>query len=424
MTQPSEMLEQVADAFATRSPLRIEAGGSKTFLNPVVGEVVPAAQSGQAKTDSTINTLDLSQYSGVISYEPTELVITAKSGTPVSEIAKLLNEQGQELAFDPPLYRGSDTIGGVVACAVSGPSRVYRGGVRDYILGTNVINGRGEFLQFGGTVMKNVAGYDVSRLQVGARGALGVLMDLSVKVLPKHESQATTSFSYSHEDVRTRLRTLERQPLPLDAAALLPDASTSGVTLIVRFSGSDAAVQRALHDVGGDVMAPSEAEPFWVSLRDLEHPIFSGIKKNLPEVDSDSQLLWRFVLPADTQVSEFLNDLPDKKQSQWLFDWGGRLRWVRTSADQSTMRAIAHRFGGQVSVVGPQPESINDTKPDAAGIGDSNLQALDQLNQRIKSAFDPAFILNPGQWPFEAEPKHRPTVEPLQDSVTDSTVTG
>ncbi len=407
MTQSSDLVQQVTEAFATGKPLNIKAGGSKAFLSRANLRVA-TPESQQLQTNADV--LDVSQYNGVISYEPTELVITAKCGTPIKEIAELLDTEGQELSFDPPVYSGSDTIGGVVAAAVSGPSRIYRGGVRDYILGTSLINGRGELLRFGGTVMKNVAGYDVSRLQVGARGALGVLLDLSIKVLPKTESGATTRFSHTQTTVREALRSLERQPLPLDAAAIVPDGSDN-VALVVRFSGSDAAVQRALKDVGGDVMPPSDAENFWTALRDLDHPIFNDVKTMDP--GSSWATLWRFVLSAETPVDEFLNELPGNTHDDWLLDWGGRLRWVRTDAEHSTMQAIARRFNARALALGSQAQTSGGTN----GSDDNNLQALNLLNGRIKKSFDPAGILNPGQWPFEADPDDKTTVQALSDSV-------
>ncbi len=400
MTESSELVQQVTDAFATGTGLNIHAGGSKTFMLGANAEAT-ISHTGQAAPIAT-ESLELGRYNGVIAYEPTELVITAKCGTPIREIAELLDNEDQELAFDPPVYSGNDTLGGVVATAASGPSRVYRGGVRDYILGTSLINGRGELLRFGGTVMKNVAGYDVSRLQVGARGALGVLLDLSVKVLPKNESQATTRFSYTRETVREALRVLERKPLPLNGAAIVPQGNDE-TSLVVRFSGSDAAVQRALRDIGGDVMMESDAESFWTSLRDLEHPLFHGIKQSTAETHT-SDSLWRFALPADAPINEFLNELPDIPDRNWLFDWGGRLRWVRAAADHSTMQTIASRFNGRVSELAQLSKTLSAGKADAAdnpGCADDNLKALNLINQRIKNSFDPAGILNPGQWSFE-----------------------
>jgi len=365
--------------------------------------------SGQSIIGSV---LDISQYTGVVSYEPTELVLTAKSGTPITELESLLAKEGQALPFDPPLYSGADTLGGVVACATSGPSHSYSGGVRDFILGTRIINGRGEDLRFGGEVMKNVAGYDVSRLQVGARGSLGVLLDLSVKVLPRHEAQETVSFSCDRSTVVEKLTVLERQPLPLDAAAIVPcdgqtsEASDDKVRLLIRFSGSTAAVKRAVADIGGDVEAQSAQ--WWSSLRDLTHPFFGNVAG---KAGSDSPVpLWRFALPADTPLDTFAEAVPGLQKNGWLYDWGGRLRWVRSDASYAEMSAVAHRLKGKVSCIASKSDSpMHDSEP---------ATALENLHMRIKASFDPRHILNRGVLPFEKKMSSMPVVEPSATSVT------
>ena len=304
--------------------------------------------------------LDISQYAGVVSYEPTELVLTAKSGTPIAELESLLAKEGQALPFDPPSYSGADTLGGVVACATSGPSHSYSGGVRDFILGTRIINGRGEDLRFGGEVMKNVAGYDVSRLQVGARGSLGVLLDLSVKVLPRHEAQETVSFICDRSAVVEKLTALERQPLPLDAAAIVPDASEDKVRLLLRFSGSTAAVKRAVADIGGDI--ETQSAQWWSSLRDLTHPFFGNVAG---KAGSDSPVpLWRFTLPSETPLDTFAEAIPGLQRSDWLYDWGGRLRWVRSNASFAEMSAVAHRHNGKVCLLytSPSPRDLSTSR--------------------------------------------------------------
>jgi len=400
MIEAETLSERVGHAFANSEPLRIAGAGSKHFLQT----------PGQPNTGSV---LDLSQYAGVVSYEPTELVLTARSGTPISEIESLLAKEGQALPFDPPVYSGADTLGGVVACAASGPSHSYSGGVRDFILGTRIINGRGEDLRFGGEVMKNVAGYDVSRLQVGARGSLGVLLDLSVKVLPRHEAQETVSFTCDSSAVLEKLIALERQPLPLDAAAIVPlanEASDDKVRLLIRFSGSAAAVKRAVADIGGDV--ESHSAQWWASLRDLTHPFFCHVAD---KAGSNSSVpLWRFTLPAETPLESFAEAIPGLHRSDWLYDWGGRLRWVRADASFAEMAAVAQRLKGKVSCITNKPDdSVYDSEPATAPA-----TALENLHMRIKASFDPRHILNRGVLPFEKKMSSMPVVEPLATSIS------
>ena len=395
MIEAETLSARVSQAYADSEPLRIAGAGSKHFLQ-ATDQSAPGA------------VLDMSDYAGVISYEPTELVLTARCGTPIAELESLLAQEGQALPFDPPLYSGADTLGGVVACAASGPSRSYRGGVRDFILGTRIINGRGEDLRFGGEVMKNVAGYDVSRLQVGARGSLGALLDLSVKVLPRHETQETVSFICDSAAVLGKLIALERQPLPLDAAAIAPHTSDNKVRLVIRFSGTAAAVKRAVSDIGGDV--ETDSEQWWLSLRDLTHPFFDKVAD---KDSADLQIpLWRFTVPADTPLDAFVSAVPGLQPNDWLFDWGGRLRWVKSDASLAAMSAVATSFKGQVSRLG----SGSEDSVHAADMGSAS--ALENLHMRIKASFDPRHILNRGVLAFEQKLSSMPVVEPLTTSIT------
>ncbi|WP_124949136.1 glycolate oxidase subunit GlcE [Sulfuriferula thiophila] len=338
--------QQVQAAYADKTPLNIVGGNSKAFYGRQI--------SGSR--------LDMSGHRGIISYEPTELVLTARAGTPLVEIEQALATQGQMLAFEPPHWGPGATLGGTVACNLSGPRRPYAGSARDFVLGCRVINGKGELLKFGAEVMKNVAGYDAARLMTGALGTLGVLLDISLKVLPAPQQDLTLIQSCTLAEALNRMNRLAAQPLPLSASAWVDGH------LYLRFSGADSAVAAVKAREAGDVLA--DAAAFWHSLRELNLPFFAGTEK-----------LWRIALPQTAAQPELPGD--------WLVEWGGAQRWLRSTAAEDDVRTQVAGLGGHAALIHGGDRAGTVFQPLPAGLW--------QLHQRLKLAFDPAGILNPGR---------------------------
>ena len=367
--QPMEFaLRQIVDrvhaAAASQTPLRIRGGGTKDFHGLALhGEV-----------------LDTRPLNGIVSYEPSELVVTVRAGTPLAELEAALAEQGQCLPFEPPRFGPGATVGGMVAAGLSGPARASVGAVRDYLLGVVLLNGRAELLTFGGQVMKNVAGYDVSRLMAGAWGTLGLLTEVSLKVLPVAPAEATLRFECSQADALRRLHTWGGQPLPLNASCWVEDAGVG--QLYVRLRGAVAAVDAACRSMGGTRLDNASVAPDWRACRDQTLPWFTARRAR------PGQALWRLSLPATAPV------LALPAAAQPLVEWHGALRWVQAPASAAdALRAAAEAVGGSASVfvaASADPES-------ASGQFDPNSAALAQIHARVKQAFDPAGIFNPGR---------------------------
>lgn len=341
-----QILEQVAVARAARQTLRIVGSGSKTHL-----------QSVQA--DRLLLT---AQHSGILNYEPTELVITARSGTTLGELEAVLAQHNQMLPFEPPSFAPTATLGGTLALGLSGPRRPFVGAARDAVLGIEMINGFAERLNFGGQVMKNVAGFDVSRLQVGARGALGVLLAASLKVLPRPTQETTLRIRGKGDELDAKVLQWCGQPLPISATVRI------GEELWMRLSGSAAAIEETRRIFEGEAIA--DADSFWHSLREHRHEFFMiGA--------SEAQELWRFSLPPAAP--------PLKLAGQWLVEWGGSQRWLRCEAlfpEQAFAAAAA--LGGHASRWLPQ-YCAQPLPP-----------VLRSLHGRLKQAFDPDALFNPG----------------------------
>ena len=359
----ASLVAQVKDAAASRTPLRIRGGGSKDFYGQALeGEI-----------------LDTTAYSGVISYEPSELVVTARAGTPLAELEALLAAQGQCLPFEPPHFGDANaraTVGGMVASGLSGPARASVGAVRDYMLGLKLINGRGEELTFGGQVMKNVAGYDVSRLMAGSLGTLGLLTELSIKVLPVAPAEATLKFEMSQAKALEQLHVWGGQPLPLNASCWVDDAGVS--TLYLRLRGAVAAVEAACKSLGGERLDSAAAAADWQACRDQQLPWF--------QARSDTQDLWRLSVPQTTPVL----DLPDSP----LIEWHGGLRWVRAEAQhEQQLRRMAAAAGGNATLfIAASARSVC-----ATARFDALKPPLDRIHRELKKQFDPAAIFNPGR---------------------------
>lgn len=342
-----QLKEIIVSATANKTALQLRGGGSKDWY-------------GQQPTGDV---LDTRNYSGIIAYDPTELVITARCGTPLIEIEQALAEHNQMLAFEPPHFGDHATIGGVVASGLSGPRRSAAGAVRDFMLGAVLMDGKGEVLHFGGQVMKNVAGYDVSRLLAGSLGTLGLILEVSLKVLPKPFAQTTRYFDMHQVDAIRILNEWGGQPLPISASAW-----HDGV-LSVRLSGAQAAVSAAGQKMGGTVQPNADA--FWQTIREQTHHFFDD--KGLP--------LWRLSVPSVTQAIA----LPGAQ----LIEWGGAQRWLKTSADELSIRTIMGKVGGHATLFNGGDKSVGVFHPLAP--------AVTAVHRNLKASFDPAGIFNPGR---------------------------
>lgn len=339
------IVEQVRDACARRLPLKIQGGDSKSFYgNPCEGDV-----------------LDTTVFRGITSYEPTELVITAAAGTPLREVEKVLAEQGQYLPFEPPAHSAKATIGGAIASGLSGPRRPWTGSVRDFVLGVKCINGRGELLKFGGQVIKNVAGYDVSRLLTGSLGTLAVITEVSLKVLPKPETELALLGEMSLQEAREFMQNWSRRPVPLSGASYYQGR------LRIRLSGYDTAVRHTASDMGLGI-EPNLA--FWEALR---HQAIDCLQAEGP--------VWRISVPSTTdglQADEFE-----------VMDWGGALYWSLTATPAETLRERIRAMGGHATLYRDKTNNAPRFQPLSPG--------LLALHKRIKAAFDPVGILNRGR---------------------------
>lgn len=343
-----QLVDQVKQAISRSEPINIVGGNSKVFL-------------GRAKELPSLHT---SEHSGIVNYEPTELVVTVRTGTPMAELNSLLKKNGQMLPFEPPVLN-SGTIGGVVACGLSGPARPFAGSARDYVLGMRVINGQGKALRFGGEVMKNVAGYDAARLHVGAFGTLGVLLETSMKVLPLPESELTLQSEIDQANNTAGLVELMRQPLPMSAAAII------GNTQYIRFSGSAAAVKAAAKMCGGEAL--ENADAFWQSLREYDHAFFQ-----------DDRPIWRISVP------EF--SAPMDLDGEWLLDWAGAQRFLKTDLDAAQIYKAAAAAKGHASCYSSAK------MPDAVPLFQPLAGAMLTLQKRVRDSFDANRIFNVGRF--------------------------
>jgi glycolate oxidase FAD binding subunit len=340
--------EAIRAAAAGGRRLRLRGGGTKDFYGQSLeGEV-----------------LDLRRHAGIVAYDPTELVITARAGTPLAEIEAALAAERQMLAFEPPRFGDGATLGGVVAAGLSGPRRAAAGPLRDFVLGVRIMDGRGDELEFGGRVMKNVAGYDVSRLMAGAMGTLGCLLEVSLKVLPAPVEEATLRLELPEGRMIETLNAWAAQPLPISATGW-----TDG-DLAVRLSGAAAAVRAARAKLGGEPVAPDRAARFWADIREHTDPFFRG-----------DEPLWRLALPSATQPL----GLPGRQ----LVEWGGGLRWLKTGADARIVRERASRAGGHATLFRGGDK--------AAGVFQPLAPALATIHRRLKAEFDPHGVFNRGR---------------------------
>ncbi|MFK5947653.1 MAG: glycolate oxidase subunit GlcE [Methylococcales bacterium] len=323
--------------------LIIKGGGSKQFYGRI----------------TTGKTLNIAEHQGVINYEPSELVITVRAGTQLKDIEALLAKNNQMLAFEPPAFSDHATIGGTIACNFSGPRRAYTGAARDYVLGTKIINGQAEILSFGGEVMKNVAGYDVSRLITGAMGTLGVLLEISLKVVPKPETEITLVHNCTAEQALVKLQQWSVLPLPITASCFYQDQ------LSIRLSGSEKAIKIIQPSLGGEIL--NEANAFWYSIKEQTHTFFDKRK-----------ILWRFSAASNTPITT--------RNEDTFYEWGGALRWIKadTSADK-----IPDALNGHITLFRSPTIKHEVFQPLP--------NHLLQIHHRLKQAFDPQGIFNIGR---------------------------
>ena len=342
----TRLRDRVRTATGKRSPLHIRAGGTKDFYGN--------ATSGEP--------LDPREYSGIVDYAPTELVVTVRSGTALVELEASLAEHNQMLPFEPPHFGATATVGGAVAAGIAGPRRVSAGSIRDFVLGASLIDGRGDVLSFGGRVMKNVAGYDMARVLAGSLGTLGVLVDVSLKVLPRPVTERTLRFELDEATAIRQLNEWGGQPLPISASAWLDG------TLWLRLSGARAGVDAAQARLGGSVV--DEAERWWGDLREQRHPYFQS---------SAQTTLWRLAVPPAT---------PPLGLGATLIEWHGGQRWLVGDIDADVLRSRVAAVGGHATRFRGR---------DRVSAFQSLDPVLARLNTRLKSEFDPAGIFNPGR---------------------------
>ncbi len=348
--------DKVRSAAAGGGRLCLRGGGTKDFYGgPLDGEP-----------------LELGDHAGIVGYEPSELVVTARCGTRLAELEAELGACNQMLPFEPPRYASGGTIGGCVAAGLAGPRRaangLYYGAVRDYVLGCVLMDGRADVLRFGGQVMKNVAGYDVSRLVAGSMGTLGIVLEVSLKVLPVPASSATLRFEMTDAQAVQKLNEWGGRPLPVTASAW------SGDRLSVRLEGAAAAVDEARAVLGGQPLAEAEAKAYWAGVRDQTDPFFA-----------QPGPLWRLSLPSTSAPVSF----PDGRPGAQLIEWGGALRWWKTAADAATVRQVARSAGGHATLFRGGDRS--------AGVFAATEAVLARLHRNVKSVFDPAGVFNRGR---------------------------
>ncbi len=348
----AELRARIRDAAQKRTPLAIRAGGTKDFYGN--------APRGEP--------FDPRGYAGIVAYEPTELVITARCGTPLAELEAALAAHGQMLAFEPPHFGAGATVGGCIAAGLAGPRRASYGtaygGVRDFVLGAKLIDGRGNLLTFGGTVMKNVAGYDVARALAGSLGILGLIVEVSIKVLPRPAVEETLAFELDEAQALARCNEWGGLPLPVSATAW------HGGVLHVRLSGAAAAVRAARAQLGGERLDEARAASFWRGIREHTDAFFAV---NAP--------LWRVSVPSTAA--------PLALEGAQLIEWGGALRWLRSPLPAQAIRVRAAQLGGHATLFRGGDRTIGVFPPLPA--------PLAAIHRRLKAEFDPAGIFNPGR---------------------------
>ena len=349
------LIDRIEAARDDKLLLDIRGGGTKSFYGN--------APSGDA--------FDVRDLTGITSYEPTELVVTVLAGTPLAKLESVLADRGQCLSFEPPHFGETGTVGGMVAAGLSGPARASVGPLRNFVLGVTMLNGRGELLTFGGQVIKNVAGYDLSRLMAGSMGILGVICEVSLKVMPILPACRTLSLDIDEAAAQRQLNRWGGEPFPLSASAWYQDR------LYVRLAGGEAAVDLSQRRVGGQDLEPQTAEKWWSDIRDHHHEFFTLGAGEFERGDC----LWRLSVP-DTVP-------PIPLPGRQFIEWGGAQRWLRSTAPAADIRSAAARVGGHATLVRAADKS--------PGVFAELSHASMNIHRRLKQSFDPAGIFNPGR---------------------------
>ncbi|MBL4774888.1 MAG: glycolate oxidase subunit GlcE [Mariprofundus sp.] len=349
-----QIQQQVEQAFQHKTALNIVGGNSKSWYG----------------REATGEPLDVAGHSGIVTYQPTELIFTAKAGTPLSELADAMDEHKQRLPFDPPYFGETATLGGTVACGFSGPRRPYAGSCRDFILGCRIINGKGEILRFGGEVMKNVAGFDLSRLMAGSLGTLGVLLDISMKILPHRQAEQTLTVAADHAEAIGIMNRWAASPLPITGMA--SDASH----VYFRICGTASAVDMSRQQIGGEIYA--DGLNFWKDVREHGLPFFN-----------DARPLWRLSVPPATAYPI----IADTQASDWFIGWGGAQRWLKSDLPAQDIFDAAQAVGGHATLFRGGDCSSNQASDVFAPLSSAHMQ----IHKNLKQAFDPHGILNPGR---------------------------
>jgi len=345
----TQLQAQVQDAIANKTRLYVCGGKSKAFYgNPII----------------TDQDLDVSPHSGIVEYQPSELVVTVRAGTKLLELEKVLAQQGQMLPFEPPIHSQKSTIGGVVAAGLSGPRRPFSGAVRDHILGVQIINGQGQIVSFGGQVMKNVAGYDMSRLMVGSLGSLGVLLNISIKVIPTPVQEITLAIDASSDQAMTLFNQWRPTPLPISASCFYEDC------LYVRLSGGIRTTTAFSEKIDGDVL-PS-AKEFWEAIRNQTHEFFNTLDKPL----------WRLSFPPATPALRRL-------ESKTLIEWNGAQYWLYSNAPTNIIRDIASKHQGHATLIQGDRPGVNHFHPLPQGSM--------TIQRRLKQNLDPHGVFSSGR---------------------------
>ena len=344
----------ICTAAKSKTPLFIRGGGSKDFY-------------GNSMNKNGHNILNAAAYTGIIDYDPTELVVTARAGTPLSDLESELQKQNQMLGFEPPHFGPEATLGGCIASGLSGPRRVYAGATRDFVLGIRMLDGNGSNLNFGGKVIKNVAGYDISRLITGSMGTLGLLLEVSIKVLPIPPFELTLRMQMKEAEAIEKMNQWAGKPLPISATCFYED------NLTLRLSGAESAVHAAHAKLGGELI--SDGSIFWSSIREQTHPFFQS-----------GNSLWRLSLKS--------NSPPLKLLGQQLIEWGGALRWLACTGEymdteENIIRSESILAGGNATLFRSNGRSDSVFHPPGA--------QMIKIYQRIKDKFDPVGIFNPGR---------------------------
>jgi glycolate oxidase FAD binding subunit len=363
--------EQILEAAKTKTPLSIEGGGTKSWYG----------------NKNNFTKLGTGSYAGILEYQPEELVITACAGTPLKEIEAALKAKNQMLPFEPPHFGNAATFGGAIGAGLAGPARISAGNLRDFVLGARIMDGKGQDLSFGGKVMKNVAGYDISRLLPGSLGTLSLLLEASVKVLPRPEATATLRCHTTQANALKVLNQWAGQPLSLAASAWVGESSAQAQgELTFRLAGAVAAVEAATNVtsalVNAKMLEPQEAETFWANLREQKMSFFETLKEN--------EILYRLALPAacgPLQIAQMSSEI--------ILEWHGQQRWLKGPGEASTfktLKEIATAHGGHATcfrlgtAVDPSLQRFTLLSEQAHSKG------LELVQSRLRAAFDPAGV--------------------------------